>query len=383
MAKVRTRRVALVGLGLGGMDAEILKGLFAVRAQGRPWLFADAGHGLADLDTVLDEPLDAAVGHFRDPAVLSRFTPLGVPVIDLAGQLQARGIASVTADDEAIAAMAGDFLIERGFEAFCFFPSWEKAARRAAFAAVVGGVGRTYYEITPRGNLDDEAAEVARIVAGRRESGTLAVLAAYDRFAVRLSERLREAGVSVPEQVGILGVDNTALVCESGLPALSSIAVPGEEIGRRVAGLLDRAFSGQGFDPAVIRLPPSGVVERDSTDVTRVDDPRISRALQVIREHAAEGINTTDVAEAVGLKRTTFSRRFKRATGRDPSAELDRARVELARRQLVQTHDPVKTIAYSCGYSDPAILTRRFRARFGVTPSAFRRRARSGASRGG
>ena len=68
------------------------------------------------------------------------------------------------------------------------------------------------------------------------------VFAHQDRQAEWLRFVCIEQGVRVPEDVGILGVDNGESVCLRSKPELSSIVTPWHEIGRQMgSSLLDPA----------------------------------------------------------------------------------------------------------------------------------------------
>ena len=67
-----------------------------------------------------------------------------------------------------------------------------------------------------------------------------------------------------------------------------------------------------------------------------------------------------------------FPRLFRRATGETLAAFVGRLRLERALRRLA--HGPEGTlteIAFACGFNSASDFSRRFRARYGVAPSAF------------
>jgi AraC-like DNA-binding protein len=55
-----------------------------------------------------------------------------------------------------------------------------------------------------------------------------------------------------------------------------------------------------------------------------------------------------------------------------------RLRLQLARRQLTESNDPVGTIAQACGFYDQSHFTRAFKKYTGLTPLAYRRQAWQG-----
>ena len=77
-----------------------------------------------------------------------------------------------------------------------------------------------------------------------------------------------------------------------------------------------------------------------------------------------------------GLNPSHFSRLFARATGLPPLAYLNRWRLEQTAMQVVQTERAFHQIGAEWGWLDANLFTRRFKAHFGLAPSAFRRRYR-------
>jgi transcriptional regulator GlxA family with amidase domain len=66
-----------------------------------------------------------------------------------------------------------------------------------------------------------------------------------------------------------------------------------------------------------------------------------------------------------------------RAAGTTFQAELDRVRLDVARRYLGGTRDPIALVAARGGFEAPAGFTRFFRAAMGQTPRAYREHAAS------
>jgi AraC family transcriptional regulator len=81
---------------------------------------------------------------------------------------------------------------------------------------------------------------------------------------------------------------------------------------------------------------------------------------------------------AAMAKRASFSRRqFHRLTlqiiGETPAAHQRRVRLDRAAWLLLTTGATVLDVALETGWESHEVFTRAFRARFGVTPSAFRK----------
>jgi AraC-like DNA-binding protein len=101
---------------------------------------------------------------------------------------------------------------------------------------------------------------------------------------------------------------------------------------------------------------------------------RIEPALRHIHEHFAEPLTSHDLAALVHLSERQFVRRFREMLGVAPMRYVVRQRLHAACRDLVATDHPAGSIALDCGFYDQSAFTHAFRARFGLTPAAYRRR---------
>ncbi|MCE9669826.1 GlxA family transcriptional regulator [Myxococcus stipitatus] len=103
-------------------------------------------------------------------------------------------------------------------------------------------------------------------------------------------------------------------------------------------------------------------------------DTAVLRAQEWLEEHLSEPVSLADVARVASLGARTLLRRFRKATGDTPLDYVQRLRVEAARRLLETTPRTVEDISQAVGYADPTSFRRRFKARTGLTPDAYRRR---------
>jgi LacI family transcriptional regulator len=191
-----------------------------------------------------------------------------------------------------------------------------------------------------------------------------------------LNECLR-LGISVPEEIAVLGCDNDVIDCELSPTPISSVALPLRRIGYEAARMVELYLSGGTLPTEAIRLPPSGIVTRRSTDIIAVQDQSLARAVGYISAHAAEPINVSNVAKASGASRRYLERRFKTLLGRTPHEEILRVRVGLAKRLLSETQLPMTKIAESAGFTDSKMMCSAFGRDTGLTPTQFRRKIHS------
>ena len=85
----------------------------------------------------------------------------------------------------------------------------------------------------------------------------------------------------------------------------------------------------------------------------------------------------TDVADHVHLSSEYFTRLFKRETGQNIKDYIIQAKVDAAKDLLARSDIPVSLIALEMGYDNFSHFTQIFKKICGVTPSEYRKDARS------
>ncbi len=97
----------------------------------------------------------------------------------------------------------------------------------------------------------------------------------------------------------------------------------------------------------------------------------VALARELFEARYEEDLSLADLARLTGLPRHHLIRAFRRETGLTPHAYLVDVRVRRARERLRRGEMP-GDVAAATGFCDQPHLTRAFKARFGVTPGAFR-----------
>lgn len=111
---------------------------------------------------------------------------------------------------------------------------------------------------------------------------------------------------------------------------------------------------------------------RDLTAGARVVDPRVLRALRLVREDPG-GITSMDaLARESGLSRAHFFRLFETTTGVSPRVYLNMIRLERAVQEVACGERSFAAISDDLGFSVPAHFSRFFHDHAGSSPSTFR-----------
>jgi AraC-like DNA-binding protein/mannose-6-phosphate isomerase-like protein (cupin superfamily) len=102
---------------------------------------------------------------------------------------------------------------------------------------------------------------------------------------------------------------------------------------------------------------------------------RLKGVLAWAAAHLEEPITVADAAKQACYSPAHFMRFFKSGTGQSFVEYLTELRLTAAARDLAETEAPVAEIARRCGFDSAAYFCRRFKARYGVSPRAWRRGA--------
>ena len=161
------------------------------------------------------------------------------------------------------------------------------------------------------------------------------------------------------------------------MPHLSAITVAAEQIGEQAAELLQLMIERKPLPPTPIRVPPLGIVTRQSTDTLAINDPLLVQAIGFIRDHATEPIRVEDVLRVVPLSRRSLERAFQELLGRSPAQEIRRVRLERAKYLLATTDLPIPKVARASGFGTGEYLATLFRQVTAVTPLKYRAATRA------
>ena len=324
--------------------------------------------------------LDGLFVGMRSPFGLDRISRRwGVPTVAFDVRIRSDVAASLLCDNASVARLAAEHLLSRGFREFAFVGeetgiAWSRE-RQAAFRRelAVRGLRCAVYPGLPAAQGRDLALARRDLAAWlARLPRPVAVFAAYDIRARHVLEACREAGLAVPDDVAVLGVDDDPLLCETASPAISSIAMDTEDAGYRAAAALAAAMRGETPAERVILFRGVRVASRASTAHFVGRDALVARARAAIASSAAERLTVAALLDELGVSRRTLELRFRAETGTTPGRAIAEERLRRARELLGTTAMTQDAVAAACGFCDASHMGHHFRRRFGAPPSRFR-----------
>lgn len=368
-------RVAIATTQFTRYEQAVVRGVISYRDHADHWRFYQQHEApYAKFDDIDLSQVDAVIGGFYEPAWVAQVKQAGIIAVNTSNSRESIDLPRVGTGDLAIGQMGANHLLERGYCHFGFLTrdnNWYSHRRLEGFREVIeDNASRTCHVYPPSSSkTPDDERPIARWLDALPKP--IGIMAANDIRGRQLIDAAVTMGLRVPEDVGVLGVDNDEFASALAARPLSSIELHGHETGYRAAQILDALLAGE-KPHSPLWIQPLRVVTRRSTDVTISQDEVVSKALQFIREHSGEPITVSDVLKAVDVSQTSLEVRMKQAIGKTPHVAINSAKIERARKLLNTTAMTIGQVAQQCGYTRQERFNVVFKRITGMTPSQFR-----------
>ena len=321
---------------------------------------------------------DGIIARIESVAMADAIRRKQSPVIDVSAARLVEEIPWVETNDQEIANLAAEHLIEKGFRHFAFcgdeafnWSTWrsEHFSERMDASNFKCNVFRQARS-NPEQSWMDERIALAKWVQDLPKP--IGIMCCFDIKAQQLLDICREQSIAVPEEVAVIGVDNDRLLCDLSTPSLTSVIPDTHQTGYVAAQLLDQIMLGQRIAPVAHLIKPLGVEARQSTDILAIKDHDIAAAVRLIRENACAGITVTEILKRIPISRRMLESRFKKIVGRSPHQEICRIKIAQVKRLLIETDQSIREIAWKTGFEHAEYLSVAFKRTVGVTPKDFR-----------
>jgi len=199
------------------------------------------------------------------------------------------------------------------------------------------------------------------------------IICADDEFAARLYLAASRTRRTIGRDWFLLGLGNEKHFCEACSPPLSSIQIRYFEMGWEAAVLMDELLDSRKPRYRTTIVRDHILIARQSSRRSGSLNDKGERALAFIWDNVRSGVTVDQVARHVGVQPRQLHRLIQERSGTSPSAEIQRARVETAKRVLIESTVSLADVAAECGFADQAHMSRAIKKATGMTPSRFRR----------
>ena len=248
--------------------------------------------------------------------------------------------------------------------------SWE---RGRAFEALVRAGGHPFRSFTGRWSRRDMFASQHQVADWLKTlPRPCGILAANDIVAELVLTAAELAGIAVPTELAVIGVDNDRLRCENTYPSLTSIEPDYDEAGRIAADLLKERLAHPDAAPRQVAFVPDCLVRRGSTRSLKSASVGIYEAVERIRREACFGLTPADVLKEIPCSRRLAEQRFRQATGHSIGEEIVEARFSRVFELLRNPTYPISQIISESGWESDSYLKRAFKKRTGLSMRQWR-----------
>jgi LacI family transcriptional regulator len=325
------------------------------------------------------------------------FGSIPVVYLHVSPSLYGKDAIRVEADNEAIARAAFGELSAGRPAAYAVIGFWGddvywSGARMRVFASLVAEAGAPCASFPGTLPGKERSASLAAWVA-QLPSHT-AVFAVNDVTAAEVIAAARRAGRLIPRDLTLVGVDNDPAICEASSPKITSIQLDHERSGYVAARIVGESLSREATlrarsdhlngeaalngcgGLAAATIGPLLVVRRESTGGYGRREPYITRAVEIIRREACDGLTAAVLAARMPGSRRLLEMRFREAMGHSILDEIMHVRLEKVETLLAGTDTAIGAIADFCGFGSEVELRQIFHARTGMSMREWRKRNR-------
>ncbi|WP_419890751.1 LacI family DNA-binding transcriptional regulator [Paenibacillus xylanexedens] len=200
--------------------------------------------------------------------ILSPLLQQSIPVALIARHMPSLSVHTVTIDDILGGALAAEHLLELGHTRVAVLSEPSKVSssqeRVRGFRETLIKAGYTLEPNQIRESAADlsSAKKEALLLLGEKDHPT-GLFCCNDIQAIGALQAAKELGLRVPEDVSIIGFDNTILASVTS-PPLTTVAQPIEELGHRAVDLLIEELKDERKEPQKIVLKPELVIRESA-----------------------------------------------------------------------------------------------------------------------
>lgn len=110
-------------------------------------------------------------------------------------------------------------------------------------------------------------------------------------------------------------------------------------------------------------------------------DEREIEFKEVIQSNLYEPLSISELAYMCNLSLSSFKRKFSETYGVPPGKYIASSKLEKALELLKHTNQSIGDVSFEAGYNDPKHFSKKFKMRYGKSPSEFRKEFRVGTTR--
>lgn len=363
-------------------DRKLLRGIMKYSKENGPWLFYRIPSDFRGINGREEWVLewarkwnaDAVIGRCDEEKV-GLLRQLDIPIVLQNNSARSDIYSNLTGDYVGTGHLAAQYFKKKLFVNYAFFGVrgiiWSEE-RCSGFKEIVATKGNRFsiFEVEPQETFD--RAGVIAWLEGLPKP--VALFCCDDAHALYITETCKMAGLRIPEDISLLGVDNDDLLCGISDPPISSVELDVERGGYETCAMLHKQIIEKTRNPFNVVINPVKVVQRESTRLYNIKDQNVSKIVDYIDANYNSDIDISKILSQVPLSRRSIETKFRKEMGTTIYQYILLNRVEHLANLLLTTDRPVSEIADEVGFSDSGNFSRVFRKVKGCSPQEFRQK---------
>ena len=347
-----------------------------------PWLFyripSDPRLGKSREELVVEWArkwkADAIIGRW-DESKSDLLQTLNIPIVLQNNRSRSDIYSNLTGDYVGTGRLAASYFRRKRFTSYAFYGVkdviWSEE-RAKGFREEVLKANCRFFSYEETAAVNDDSKQFMGWLKSLPQR--TALFCCDDAHALAVTETCRMAGIRIPEDIAVLGVDDDDLFCEISDPPISSIQLEVENGGYATCKHLHQMILGNSRQPFNVAIGSLGVKERASTSAYDISDAQVLKIVKHIDVSYSKELQIEDILSLVPMSRRSVEMRFKKATGMTMYQYLLSVRVEHLAFLLCTTDRPFADLAYEVGFRDFGNVSRTFRKFKGCTPVEYRKK---------
>ena len=353
-------------------DRSVFEGFeFALRSKNLSWDIETLSTAQCQSLSTVKGHWDAVIANADSAAVQALLVKLNLPTVAICGQpLLIPSLTNVTyicPDHEAICQLAINHFLMSATPCMATFAGFDTNSdpwvvfRQQTFEALASKQGINSRRIECQADLQS------------RPDGPLSVFCMSDRFAKELIMVSENLGLSIPNDIAIIGVDFDRLDRNLSTKKISTVPFLAKNMGRQalfaLVTWLDQPKS-MAFSHTIVVSPEP--IEVGSTTREITSDALVNQALAFIRKNFHTGIKAEQVAMSLKVSRSHLNNRFKQGMGISVHDALMKERLNFVTVQLIESEQSVSDIANQVGFASKTYLYKCFKQHYAMSPQEYR-----------
>jgi LacI family transcriptional regulator len=305
----------------------LLRGIVRYSRELGPWVFLRMPiyyRETIGIDGILKWAKDwgarGLIGQLHSNSEIVKFTNAGISVIAQDFEERFKDVPNITGAYHDTGRLGAEYFLKKGFKNFAFYGFknivWSRE-RAEGFEKKIKEAGYSvhYFEHKKSRSLDlwyYKASVLSRWLKSLPKP--IALMTCDDNQGLHITEASRHAGIRIPEDVAVLGVDNDEDICFLSDPHLSSVNLDIEKGGYEAARLMQQMITDRKKSSYNIIIKPTHIITRSSTDIYSTNDKHIVNALKYIHLNIDKNLKVDQVLKEVPLSRRSLEKRFIQIT---------------------------------------------------------------------